>query len=180
MGISVSSFFTRDARPDDAASLWALQQAAYSPLARVLPSRPTALDESEAYLRQRLEHVPCQVVVHVGGELVAAGRIEGVAPLGELKRIAVHPARQSLGLGRMLVLALEEKARQLEFVRLRAGTRRRLPGNVAFYERLGYQLVAVEPYPAGIDDETVWLEKRLLARQGEASSSNANGGEPST
>lgn len=166
----MSSFFIRDALPDDAASLWALQQAAYSPLASFLPSRPTALDENEAFLRHRLELVPCQVVVRVGGELVAAGRIEGVAPLGELKRIAVHPDRQSLGLGRKLVLALEDKARQLGFVRLRAGTRRRLPGNVAFYERLGYRIVAVEPYPAGIDDETVWLEKRLLARQEQGTS----------
>lgn len=157
-----TSVIIRDARPDDAAALWALQQAAYGPLEPRLPSRPTALGESEEYLRQRLERVPVQaVVVHVEGVLVAAGRIEGVAPHGELKRISVHPSHQSLGLGRKLVHALEAHARSLGFLCLRAGARRRLPGNVAFYERLGYRIVAVEPYPAGIDDDTVWLEKLL-------------------
>ncbi|PTL83948.1 GNAT family N-acetyltransferase [Vitiosangium sp. GDMCC 1.1324] len=159
-----ASVVIREAHPGDAAALWALQQAAYEPLVARLPSRPSALGESEAYLRQRLERAPVQaVVVHVEGVLVAAGRIEGVAPHGELKRIAVHPSHQALGLGRKLVHALEAHAHPLGFIRLRAGARRRLPGNVAFYERLGYRVVAVEPYPAGIDDDLVWLEKLLQA-----------------
>jgi ribosomal protein S18 acetylase RimI-like enzyme len=157
-----SSVLTRDAHPDDAAALWSLQQAVFLPLAQQLPSRPTALGEDEAFLRQRLESAHRRVVVvQVDGQLVAAGRLEGAPPRGELKRIAVHPAWQSRGLGRRLVEALETNARQLGFQRVRAGVRRRLPGNKAFYERLGYQVVDVEPYPSGIDDHTVWLEKIL-------------------
>ena len=82
-------------------------------------------------------------------------------PRGELKRIAVHPAWQSRGVGRQVIEALEARARELGFTRVRAGSRRRLPGNQTFYERLGYQVVAFEPYPPGIDDHTVWLEKLL-------------------
>jgi len=157
-----SPFLVRDAQPDDAAAVWAVQQAAFLPLVERLPSRPTALKEDEAYLRQHLERFPRRtVVVQVAGELVASGRVEGALPRGDLKRIAVHPAWQSRGAGRELVLALEANARQLGFVRLRAGVRMKLPGNQVFYERLGYQVVAVEPYPPGIDDHTVWMEKVL-------------------
>jgi ribosomal protein S18 acetylase RimI-like enzyme len=158
----ISPILIRDARPDDAVAVWALQQAAFLPLAQRLPSRPTALSEEEAWWRQHLERAPRRVVVvQVADELVAAGRLEGAAPEGQLKRIAVHPAWQSRGVGRKLVLALEDNARQLGFVRLRAATRRRLPSNQLFYERLGYRVVLVEPYPPGIDDHTVWLEKSL-------------------
>ncbi|WP_187345206.1 GNAT family N-acetyltransferase [Cystobacter ferrugineus] len=157
-----SAFSTRWAIPEDAAAVWAVQQAAFLPLAQRLPSRPTALGEDEACWRQHLECAPRRtVVVHVEGELVAAGRVDGAVPQGELKRIAVHPAWQSRGVGRRLVEALESHARELGFVRLRAGTRRRLPDNRAFYERLGYRVVALEPYPPGIDDHTVWMEKDL-------------------
>ncbi|ATB40110.1 GNAT family N-acetyltransferase [Cystobacter fuscus] len=157
-----SPLFIREALPEDAAAVWAVQQAAFLPLAPRLPSRPTALREDEAYWRQHLERVPRRtVVVHVDGELVAAGRVDGAMPQGELKRIAVHPSWQSRGVGRRLVEALEAHARELGFVRLRAGTRKRLPDNQAFYERLGYRVVALEPYPPGIDDHTVWMEKDL-------------------
>jgi ribosomal protein S18 acetylase RimI-like enzyme len=157
-----SPFLIRDARPEDAAAVWAVQQAAFLPLAQRLPSRPTALGEDEAYLRQHLERAPRRaVVVQVGSELVAAGRVDGALPQGELKRIAVHPAWQCQGVGSELVHALERNARQLGFARLRAGARRTLPSNQAFYARLGYRVVAVVPYPPGIDDETVWMEKVL-------------------
>lgn len=158
----MASLHIRDARIDDAAALWSLQQAAFVPLMPLLPSRPTALGEDESLLRQRLGLTPPRVVVaQAGDELVGAGRLEGTPPRGELKRIAVHPAWQSRGVGRQVIEALEARARELGFTRVRAGTRRRLPGNQTFYERLGYQVVAVEPYPPGIDDHTVWLEKHL-------------------
>jgi GNAT superfamily N-acetyltransferase len=157
-----STVLIRDARPDDAAAIRALQQAAFLPLAQQLPSRPTALSEDEAHWRQQVESAPHHVVVvQVDGQLVAAGRLEGMPPHGVLRRIAVHPAWQSQGVGRQLVSALEDNARRLGFLSVRAGTRRRLPGNAVFYERLGYRVVAVEPYPPGIDDHTVWLEKLL-------------------
>ncbi|HEX8697994.1 MAG TPA: GNAT family N-acetyltransferase [Myxococcaceae bacterium] len=157
-----SPFLVRDAHPDDAEAVWAVQQAAFLSLVPRLPSRPTALGEDVAYLRQHLKGAPRRaVVVQVEGELVAAGRVEGALPRGELKRIAVHPTWQSRGVGRHLIQGLETNARQLGFARLRAGTRRTLPGNQAFYERLGYRVVAVEPYPPGIDDHTVWMEKVL-------------------
>ncbi|WP_224368205.1 GNAT family N-acetyltransferase [Hyalangium versicolor] len=156
------SLLIRDARLDDAAAVRAVQQAAFLPLVPQLPSRPTALSEDEAFLRPFLESIPQRVVVaQVGEKLVGAGRVEGAPPTGALKRIAVHPDWQSHGVGRQVVIALEARARELGFLRLRAGTRRRLPGNRAFYERLGYRVVAIEPYPPGIDDETVWLEKLL-------------------
>jgi len=100
-------------------------------------------------------------LLHDEAEPTGVGRVDGAPPRGELKRIAVLPAWQSRGVGRQLIEGLETNARQLGFARLRAGTRRRLPGNKAFYERLGYQVVAVELYPPGIDDHTVWMEKVL-------------------
>lgn len=157
-----SPFFIRDAHPDDASAVWAVQQAAFLPLAQRLPSRPTALGEDPAYWRKHLERAPRRaVVVLVEGQTVAAGRVDGALPRGELKRIAVHPDWQARGVGSELVHALEKNARQLGFARLRAGTRRTLPSNQAFYARLGYRVVSVEPYPPGIDDHTLWMEKVL-------------------
>ena len=160
--IMTSDLLIRCATPDDAPTLWALQQAAFLPLSLHLPSRPTALDEDEHCWRTLIGQAPGQVAIGLlQGQAVVAGRFDGGPPVGELKRIAVHPAWQSQGFGRLLVLALEEHARQFGFSQLRAGTRRRLPGNQAFYQRLGYRQTGIEPYPAGIDDDTVWLEKRL-------------------
>jgi GNAT superfamily N-acetyltransferase len=79
----------------------------------------------------------------------------------KVQGVSRYPAWQSQGVGRQLVSALEANARRLGFLSVRAGTRRRLPGNTVFYERLGYRVVAVEPYPPGTDDHTVWLEKLL-------------------
>ncbi|MEW9900719.1 GNAT family N-acetyltransferase [Chitinivorax sp. PXF-14] len=150
----------RPACEDDVPAILDLIDASYSPHLAVLPSRPGALAETAQQWRQALLAGPV-LVAEISGETAAVGRIQGTPPAGEVKRLGVHPAWQRCGLGQNLMLALEEAARDGGFNTLLAATRRRLSGNIRFYEALGYAVSRVEPYPDGIDDEVVTLSKPL-------------------
>jgi ribosomal protein S18 acetylase RimI-like enzyme len=45
----------------------------------------------------------------------------------------------------------EEIAFEAGLARIQVGVRMSLPGNVALYKSLGYELIAVEPHPKGPD-----------------------------
>ncbi|MBV1775452.1 GNAT family N-acetyltransferase [Burkholderiaceae bacterium DAT-1] len=62
--------------------------------------------------------------------------------LGRLRRVFVHPDYRHTGVGRALVLLLEERARQ-SFKRLVLFTDR--PDAAKFYESMGYQAVQGHP-----------------------------------
>ncbi|NQX43793.1 GNAT family N-acetyltransferase [Paenibacillus tritici] len=84
-----------------------------------------------------------------GGQAAAAGRmIYYKAETAKMQRIAVRQEHRSKGYGRILLLAMEERARELG-----------LQGSVldaqchaeAFYSKLGYEVISKEPfYDAGI------------------------------
>ena len=65
--------------------------------------------------------------------------------------LSVEPARQSLGLGRKLVIAAEEFARDsgsrvMDLRVISARGKQLLP----FYQRLGYEVVRTEPFPSDL------------------------------
>lgn len=83
------------------------------------------------------------------GEPAATGRlIYYKAGTAKMQRIAVHQHHRSKGYGRILLLAMEERARELGF---EASV---LDGQChaeAFYSKLGYEVISKEPfYDAGI------------------------------
>lgn len=152
----------RAARADELPAVLSLIALAFLPLAARLPSRPTALDETEDSLRQRLR---------AGGRIHVASRQDALlacmitAPLGataaECKRVCAHPDWQGLGLGKRLMLHGEARLKQQGVVRVQLATRASMPANLRFYQALGYRVVAEEPYPAGIADLRIILEKQL-------------------
>lgn len=78
--------------------------------------------------------------------------------IGELKRMWVAPRARGLGLGRRLLLALEQAAREAGMTVLHLETNRALTEAIALYRQSGYQEVAAfndEPYAHH------WFEKRL-------------------
>ena len=99
------------------------------------------------------------LVIYAGGKPVAGGGIkrdeDGVA---EIKRMYVAPHLRRQGLGRRLLEALEEKARELGYARIRLDTGARQPHARAMYERAGYH--AIENYN-GNQQASFWGEKIL-------------------
>jgi len=99
------------------------------------------------------------LVVYRGGRPVAGGGIkrdeDGVA---EIKRMYVAPEARQQGLGRRLLEALEDAARELGYARIRLDTGARQPHAQAMYERSGYH--AIENYN-GNAQASFWGEKVL-------------------
>jgi DNA-binding MarR family transcriptional regulator/GNAT superfamily N-acetyltransferase len=81
--------------------------------------------------------------------------------IAELKRMWVAPRVRGFGLGRRMLQALEQEARQRGVERLRLETNHNLVEAIAFYRRSGYR--EVEPF----SDEPYaqfWFEKALALR----------------
>lgn len=151
----------RRATLDDIAPLWELRTRSidysgpdhYTP--EVLAIWLAA--PAPAALQWHIEH---------GGGLVAVedGAILGYAVLdplsGEVDAAFVDPLRQGLGIGRVLLDALEANARAggIERLFLSASL-----NAVAFYERAGFVAVREELYPhrSGIGIPSVFMEKVL-------------------
>jgi ribosomal protein S18 acetylase RimI-like enzyme len=93
--------------------------------------------------------------------LLAAGIMEYGETTAHLVLLGVHPGQRRKGLGRHLVLWLEECALIAGLGRVDVETRADNPGAVDFYLRLGYEIRGRVPgYYRGIVD-AVRLEKRL-------------------
>ena len=95
-----------------------------------------------------------QLYAQAPGRGVGSGD-DGVA---EIKRMYVAPAARRQGLGRRLLEELEEKARELGYVRIRLDTGNRQPHAQAMYERAGYH--PIENYN-GNSMASFWGEKIL-------------------
>lgn len=99
-------------------------------------------------------------VAYLDEQPVGASRLRPYAPgVGKVERVAVSQAARGTGLGREIMLAMEETARKEGFQRLKLNAQTHA---LRFYEKLGY-----EPYgdvfeEAGI--EHIAMEKPLLAR----------------
>lgn len=75
-----------------------------------------------------------------------------------IENIAVLPAAQGQGLGRLLLGHAETLAREHGRGEVRLLTNAAFGGNVALYEHHGYVVTAREAFRGGI---TVWMRKRL-------------------
>ena len=99
------------------------------------------------------------LVIYAAGKPVAGGGIkrddDGVA---EIKRMYVVPAARRQGLGRRLLEALEDRARELGYARIRLDTGARQPHAQAMYERAGYH--PIDNYN-GNSMASFWGEKIL-------------------
>jgi len=116
------------------------------------------------------------------GEVLVA--VEGDELLGhlqlvgdEIKNLAVVEAHRGGGVGRALVTAAIERARDERIELLRVATGAADTGNLRFYQRLGFRMRAIERdaftaangYPPGIEvdgielRDRVWLDRRLDA-----------------
>ncbi len=108
--------------------------------------------ERDAY-DQTASHV---VVFDGAGAAVATGRVRRLAGEAKVERVAVDRERRGEGLGRLVMDALEERARDLGVARLKLAAQR---SAIAFYERLGYEGYGADFEEAGIQHR--WMRKGL-------------------
>jgi ribosomal protein S18 acetylase RimI-like enzyme len=90
------------------------------------------------------------LVAEIGGHVVGMGGLQPIRP-GEavLVRLRVHPATRRRGIGRAVVTALEQRARQMGVSMLRLTTATNQPEAMAFFRCLGYS-------QAGRERQTGW------------------------
>jgi ribosomal protein S18 acetylase RimI-like enzyme len=91
------------------------------------------------------------VLAWIGDETVAAVRFQVTGEHLAMERLAVIPTARGQGIARLLLASLEDLARQSQLPEVRLGVRLSLPRNVEFYQRVGYQIRSLHPYPEGTD-----------------------------
>ncbi|MBO0781420.1 MAG: GNAT family N-acetyltransferase [Ktedonobacteraceae bacterium] len=65
-------------------------------------------------------------------------------------RVSVLPFHRGQGIGQQMMKYIEEYARQQGVNEARLGVRQSLPGNISFYQKLQYEIVAKKAHPSGI------------------------------
>lgn len=99
------------------------------------------------------------LIAAVDGEPVACGAVKTLSPgVAYLKRMWVAGSVRGLGIGRRMLGALEQQARELGFCTVCLETNRALTEAIEMYRRAGYAEVApfnAEPYAHH------WFQKRL-------------------
>lgn len=93
-------------------------------------------------------------------QLVGTARYEARPDYLYVGRVAVHPDHRRRGIGASLMRHIEGLAPSLGYTRLHLETRASMPGNIAFYEGLGYTIVNRMPNSRG-PDINVSFEKEL-------------------
>jgi len=144
-------------------------------LALLPPATPTTDPRLEAALRLRervfvaeqgvplalerdaLDAEAWHAIVIAESEALATGRLRLVSPdVAKIERVAVAASGRAAGLGRTIMAALEDQARQLGATRARLAAQETALG---FYERLGYAAFGEPFVDAGLDHR--WMERAL-------------------
>lgn len=103
------------------------------------------------------------LVARLDGRAIGCGAVKILSPgIGTIKRMWVAKTARGIGIGRRMLLALEEQAAALGFGTLRLETHRSLAEAQKLYRRSGYREVAAfndDPYAS------FWFEKNILVQE---------------
>lgn len=78
----------------------------------------------------------------------------------EMKRLYVSPHARGVGLGKALVAAIVEKAKDLGYAEMRLDTLRSMRGAIELYKRFGF--IEIPPYyETPLENSTIFLALRL-------------------
>ena len=138
----------------DAGDVAALTQAAYAPWVPVIGREPLPMtvDYRIAVQTNQID------LLHQEGVLVALVEMVPKADHLWLENVAVAPAHQGRGLGRVLIAHAEDVARATGTPELRLLTNAAFAANLRFYAALGFTEERRAPFRGGT---TVHFHKRL-------------------
>jgi len=146
--------------PEAAEDVHRLTQLAFAAYGWMTPPSG-ALRETVDVVRRDLEEGG-GAIASLAGRAVGALRLVSEPGSLEVRRVAVEPAFQRRGIGAALMAWAREEAGRQGCGELTVNVRLQLPGNRAFYERLGYRVVAEHPHP--LDPRGRSYEMRLQVR----------------
>jgi GNAT superfamily N-acetyltransferase len=142
----------------DADGVAALVARAYSKWIPVIgrPPKPMLAD----YRRAIAEHIVYVIEDAQSAGLAAIVELVAAPDHMLVENVAVDPARQGQGLGRMLLAHAEVVARERQLPVMRLYTNALMRSNIDLYERLGY--VTIERrYIEKLDTTVVYMSKTL-------------------
>ena len=85
------------------------------------------------------------VIVRDAGAAVGCGGLKSLdATVGEVKHMFVHSSHRGRGIGKQILLTLEDHARKLDMTRLLLDTNETLAEAIALYGRMGF--VTIDRY----------------------------------
>lgn len=146
------SIAIRVAEPHEAGAITAIVMAAYAKWIPLLGREPMPMrvDYEKAVLEHRFD------LAVEDGEIL--GLIETVPHPDHLwiDNVAVAPAAQGRGIGRMLLAFTEERARAAGHPELRLVTNGVFESNVALYTRLGFEVDRIEDF---LNGKAVYMRK---------------------
>ena len=137
------------ASASDSPRLAELIDAAYAEARRRLPDLPDVSGGIADHIAERVVLVAWSGASPVG---VAIWGLDG--PAAHLANIAVHPVAAGQGIGKALIAAVEQGARENGATRIDLATHVGLPENVALYAHLGWQ-------ETGREGNKVYMSKAL-------------------
>ena len=133
----------RRATAADLDALVALQRAAYAQNRDLLGVEPLPLTVDYGDVLREHEVWLTESGPELSGALILEQRPDDLL----IWSIATSPSHRAAGLGRALLKAAEDRARQLGRTVIRLYTGQRLTHNVAWYSRHGYRVEGVEQMP---------------------------------
>jgi ribosomal protein S18 acetylase RimI-like enzyme len=143
----------------DAETVHSVMKAAFAEHATLAaPSR--AGQETVEDVRGFIVNKGGAILAWKNGKAIGTARYQLYPDYVYVGRVGVLPESRGLGVGKLLMAHIEQIALEVGRPEIRLGTRKSLPGNAIFYQKLGYSIFKIEPYAHG-PDEVVWLHKNL-------------------
>jgi ribosomal protein S18 acetylase RimI-like enzyme len=144
----------RRAGQADAAAIRELVRSAYAKWIPVIGREPVpmAADYDRAVRENMVD------LLFVGARLVALIETVNAADHLLIENVAVSPAFQGRGYGRLMLDHAEQLAASLGLPELRLYTNKQFAANLAIYRRLGYAMYREEPFKGGY---VVHMSRRL-------------------
>ena len=134
----------RPADPADAAVILEIKMRAFAEEGRLSETReiPPLMEAVAAIEHDIRNHTV--LIAHDAGCIIGSARGIATAAVCTIRAVCVEPSHHGRGIGAALLRAIEEAHADVERFELTTNTL--VPGNVAFYERRGYQVTELTKY----------------------------------